>query len=141
MRILNFIVAVFIVSLCFVSCDDNDNSYFDPQLNVMEYTFDVAGGTLDVYSQKNYQFVVYGTMSTLKDTIYQSGPGEPVYKGWDGGWFRAYYLNSSEDLEDNSYETMIRIEVDKNDTGTEREIPIGIMAVNYICKMKLVQTN
>lgn len=149
MKSLILSVALLIVAMCVVSCGDDElkDTPIDPKLNLTEYTFDASGGTLVVYSTINMGISVERKMEIydldpkemLVDTTFQAAPGEPVYEGWYGGWYRAYYPYKLSELPDNKYRTMICIEVEPNETGEERKLPITIIGFLYDCKVNLRQ--
>ena len=117
------------LSFVFFSCDDEIGGGDDPKLNITAYTFPKEGGSIEVYSEKGYKIYVDINDDVISDTLYyHSGK----IRGFDGGWFVAAFPSG------NIYKNLT-IEVDANDTGEEREIPISISAIEYRCSTKYVQ--
>lgn len=129
MRTILFTILAGLVCLL-VSCKEEypPETPVNPELNIEKYTFPKEGGTLEVYSTIGASISAhyYGPSETVP---------EDILHGIDGGWYKAE--NAYENGRTNK--TKILIEVQPNDTGEERIIPIQIMAINYCCEVEYKQ--
>ena len=109
----------------FIGCnkqgESEDGIGTDPKLNIEEYVFPKEGGSLEVYSTINYGLHV---LPTTEDA------GEKVGNSFVGNWFKITWNTSNKKL---------HIEVEPNETGHERTIPVAICAGNFHCKTNYIQ--
>lgn len=100
----------------------------NPELNIEKYTFPKEGGTLEVYSTigASIHAHYYGPPETQP---------EDILHGIDGGWYKVE--NAYENGRTNK--TKICIEVQPNDTGNERILPIQIISYVYSCEVEYKQ--
>lgn len=121
---------IIVLSCLLFSCKDEvDGEGTNPKLNILEYTFDKEGGGIEVYSQIDYalQFWYEPAMYKVEDPE-GDAPVEIKY-GLDGGWYKVSYVTGY----DYGWEKRILIEVEPNDTGKERVIPIRIFSFDFAC--------
>lgn len=108
----------------FIGCEKEeprDGKGDDPKLNIEEYTFPKEGGSLEVYSTLNYQLHVLPTTGDA---------GEKVGYTFVGSWFKITWDIGNKKLQ---------IEVDPNDTGRERTLPVAVCSGNFHCKTNYIQ--
>lgn len=124
MRKLLFLCLSFIL----FSCNDiQEGDGVNPMLNLSTYTFPKEGGSIDVYSTIGYDLQVYYQP--------QDGQDETVEKNENsitGSWFKVEWDYNGKN---------IRIEVQPNETASERIVPINIMSFNFGCRVKYDQKN
>ena len=130
-KILLFILALMPI---LYSCDD-DISPNDPRLNISEYTFGKEGGHLEVYSTIGYGIyfnLPYGTDTTAIET--REEYGVPII---EGEWFKVSYMTG--DYEKYGWNEIISIDVEPNDTGKERIVPIEVSTFDFWCQTSYKQ--
>ena len=93
----------------------------DPILNIVEYAFPKEGGSLEVYSTINYGLHVLPT---------EADAGEKVDYSFVGSWFKITWDTGNKKLQ---------IEVEPNDTGRERKLPVDVCAGNFHCNTNYIQ--
>lgn len=117
------------------SCEDVDGGLTDPKLNISEYTFSKEGGHLEVYSTLDYHLIIarpYG----CEDNTVTSGEkyGVPFVKN---DWFTVSFITG--DYKKYGWLKIISIDVQPNDTGAERKIPVEILYQAFNCKVNYKQ--
>jgi len=117
---------LFIMLSCilFIGCDKEekrDGIGDDPKLNVEEYIFPKEGGSLEVYSTLGYSLLV--TKAT-------EDSGEKEGNSFIGKWFKITW--------DANWKKLL-IEVEPNETGYERKLPVDISSGNFRCPTNYIQ--
>lgn len=117
-------VLITLLCILFMGCEKEeprDGKGDDPKLNIEEYAFPKEGGSLEVYSTLNYQLHV---LPTTVDA------GEKVGYTFVGSWFKITWDTGNKKLQ---------IEVEPNDTGRERTLPVAVCSGNFHCKTNYIQ--
>ncbi|WP_455673818.1 hypothetical protein [Phocaeicola sp.] len=124
---------IIVLSCLLFSCDDDVyGGGTNPELNIETYTFGKEGGSIEVYSQIDYSLgFTYEPYWFEVEDVDAATPAE-IEGGLDGGWYKMTYAAVP-------YRKRIIIEVQPNDTGKERIIPIRIVSGNYACKNEYTQ--
>lgn len=127
MKTFLFTILASLSCLLFSCKEDVDGIGTNPELNIENYTFPREGGTLEVYSQRGHS--IWPIYDSTYD--YTNTPPEKDQFGLElkGEWYRAAIAYENGRLD----RTKIHIEVQPNNTGEERIVPIAIEAGNYFC--------
>lgn len=127
MKRLTFLL---ILSCLLFSCKEEEDGgkWTEMKMNIPEYTFSKDGGSLEVYTLNGEDVSFYYDQS--KDTA-NNPPAEMKYdRGIDGGWYKVTYMYG----DGYKYRSRFCIEVEANDTGQERTIPIEFEGFYTYCK-------
>lgn len=126
MKTFLFTIAACLSCLLFSCKEDIDGIGTNPELNIEKYTFPREGGTLEIYSQIGHS--IWPIYDCTYD--YTNTPPEKDMFGLTGKWYKAVNVYNGR-IE----KSKIHIEVQPNDTGEERIVPIDIEAGNYFCRV------
>ena len=121
---------VIILACLLIGCKNEEEERvlgigIDPELNISQYTFSKEGGSIEIYSQIGSPIHFYYSPSKDKTG---DAPIRTDY-ALEGEWYKVFYGKSDK------YEWTdgIVIEVDPNETGQERIVPITLMSGDFGC--------
>lgn len=130
MKKLTFILMVCVSCLLF-SCHNDEPMEGNPEVDIERHIFGREGGSIEVHSQKGY--AIWLNYDESLDT--GSNPPKVSGSGIKGDWYKAVYKYRDGDV----HQSRILIEVEANDTGKERVVPIRITSGNYQCNTEYRQ--
>lgn len=114
------------LSFALFSCHEiQEGEAKDPELNLSTYTFTKDGGSIDVYSTIGNPLQVYYEPQEGQDETVEEDENSIT-----GNWFKVEWNYNNKE---------VHIEVQPNETASERTIPIVILSLDFICKVKYDQ--
>ena len=117
------------------SCEDQLGGQTDPKLNISEYTFSKEGGHLEVYSTLDYHLAILRPYECEDSTVVSGEKyGVPFVKS---DWFEVSFMTG--DYKKYGWLKIISIDVEPNETGEERTIPVEILYRAFDCKVNYKQ--